>query len=100
MPMAAVLGLLSLVAVLFMVLITNPIGRTAGPIWVVVGLTFYYFYRRRRGLPFRTSVKRDWPAEQIAAYEDSGEIELAEEYRENLRRRERLAAKEMNPPVR
>lgn len=85
-PLVGVLGMLALVAVLVMVVLTNPIGRTAGPSWVVIGLVFYYFYRRRRRLPVLGSVQRDWPAEQIAAYEDSGEIELAEEYRDALKR--------------
>ena len=32
-----------LVAVLVMVVLTNPIGRTAGPLWVIVGLAFYSY---------------------------------------------------------
>jgi basic amino acid/polyamine antiporter, APA family len=89
-PIVGVLGMLSLVAVLVMVILTNPIGRTAGPAWVVVGLVFYYIYRKRRKLPVLGSVRRDWPEQQIEAYEDSGEIELADEYREALKRRARM----------
>lgn len=89
-PIVGVLGMLSLVAVLCMVIYVNQIGRVGGPIWVLIGLVFYYFYRRRRGLPILGSVKRDWTAEQIHAYEDSGETELAEEYREALKRRGRI----------
>jgi APA family basic amino acid/polyamine antiporter len=90
-PIVGLLGMLSLVAVLGMVIYTNPIGRTAGPLWVILGLVFYYFYRRYRKLPILGSVKRDWASEQIHAYEDSGETELAEEYREALRRRDRIS---------
>jgi APA family basic amino acid/polyamine antiporter len=88
-PLVGVIGLLFLVAVLVMVVLTNPIGRVGGPVWLVLGVIFYYFYRRHRGLPFARSVARDWPREQIAVYEESGETGLADEYREALRRRAR-----------
>ena len=88
-PIVGVLGLLSLVAVLIMVILTNEIGRTLGPAWVLLGLAFYFIYRRRRKLPVLGSVPRNWASEQIEAYEDSGETELADEYREALRRRDR-----------
>jgi len=88
-PLVGVIGLLFLVAVLVMVVLTNPIGRVGGPVWLVLGVIFYYFYRRHRGLPFARSVARDWSQEQIAVYEESGETGLADEYREALRRRAR-----------
>jgi APA family basic amino acid/polyamine antiporter len=70
--------------VIVMVILTHPIGRVAGPVWLGVGLIGYYFYRRKRGLPFRGSRARDWPARQLEVYEESGEVELAEEYRRAL----------------
>jgi APA family basic amino acid/polyamine antiporter len=82
-----VLGLLGISSVLVMVFITHPIGRVAGPLWVLLGLVGYYFYRRSRGLPFLGSLQRDWPTRQLTVYEESGEADLAEEYRETLRRR-------------
>jgi APA family basic amino acid/polyamine antiporter len=88
-PIVGILGLLGLVAVLIMVILTNPIGREAGPLWVILGLVFYYFYRRHRGLPILQSVPRDWSKMQLDVYEESGETGLAEEYREELRRRQR-----------
>jgi APA family basic amino acid/polyamine antiporter len=88
-PLVGVLGLLSLVAVLAMVILTNPIGRVGGPIWLVLGLIFYFFYRRHRGLPTLASLPRDWTAEQLEVYEESGETGLAEEYRAALSRRRR-----------
>ncbi len=90
-PIVGVLGLLGIFSVLVMVIITHPIGRVAGPVWIVLGIIGFYFYRRRRKLPVLKSVPRDWPAEQLAVYEESGEHELAEEYREALRRRHRRA---------
>jgi APA family basic amino acid/polyamine antiporter len=88
-PLVGVIGLLLLFAVLVMVVITNPIGRVAGPIWVVAGLIFFTFYRRYRKLPVLRSIPREWSSEQIAVYRESGEGALAEEYIEALRRRER-----------
>lgn len=88
-PIVGVLGMLFLVAVLVMVVVTNPIGQKAGPAWVVLGVIVYYLYRRHRKLPFAKSVPRDWPAQQLEAYEDSGEVELADEYRDALRRSRR-----------
>jgi APA family basic amino acid/polyamine antiporter len=84
-----ILGLLSLCAVLVMVVITNPIGRVAGPLWVIAGLVFYYFYRRHIGKPILQSVERNWADQQIEVYLESGETGLADEYRNALRRRER-----------
>jgi APA family basic amino acid/polyamine antiporter len=91
-PMVGVLGVLFLCAVLVMVVLTNPIGRVAGPLWVVAGLVFYFGYRRYRGLGFLRSEPRDWSKLQLQAYEESGETELAEEFREALRRQRRVKA--------
>ncbi|MGI8969065.1 MAG: APC family permease, partial [Chloroflexota bacterium] len=88
-PVTGMLGVLLLVAVLIMVLVTNYIGRIGGPLWVVIGLVFFTLYRKRRGLPILSSVPRDWSREQLEVYEESGELGLAEEYRESLRRSER-----------
>ncbi|MGH2443324.1 MAG: APC family permease [Chloroflexota bacterium] len=88
-PLVGVIGLISLFAVLVMVILTNPIGRVAGPIWVVAGLLFYYGYRRSRKLPILGSIPRDWAKQQIDVYRESGESGLADEYQEALRRREK-----------
>jgi APA family basic amino acid/polyamine antiporter len=97
-PLVGVLGLLFLFAVLIMVVLTNPIGRVAGPIWVLAGLAFYYGYRRYRHLPVFTSIPRDWPKQQIDVYVESGETGLAEEYEAALRRRRRLQQSGSPPP--
>jgi APA family basic amino acid/polyamine antiporter len=88
-PLSGVIGLLFLVSVLVMVIITNQIGRVAGPIWVVAGLIFFYAYRRMRRLPILQSVPRNWSEQQLEVYEESGETGLAEEYRQALRRSQR-----------
>lgn len=86
-PAVGIIGLFGIFSVLIMVIITHPIGRIAGPIWIVLGLVGFYFYRRHRALPFYGSVKRDWPTEQLRVYEESGEFGLADEYRAALRRK-------------
>jgi len=88
-PIVGVLGLLGISSVLGMVILTHPIGRVAGPVWIVLGIVGYMIYRRRRRLPVTGSLQRDWPAVQLEVYEESGEAQLAEEYREALRREAR-----------
>jgi hypothetical protein len=85
-PIVGILGLLALFSVLVMVVLTNPIGRVAGPIWVVLGLLFYVGYRRYRRLPILQSIQRNWSEQQLEVYEESGETALADEYRTALRR--------------
>jgi APA family basic amino acid/polyamine antiporter len=80
------LGILGIFGILVMVVLTHPIGRVAGPLWIAVGLIGYAAYRRKHHLPFPRSLKRDWPAVQLAVYRESGETEIAEEYEERLRR--------------
>jgi APA family basic amino acid/polyamine antiporter len=89
-PIVGVLGLFGIVSVLVMVILTHPIGRVAGPTWIALGLVGYYVYRRRCGLPFYGTTTRNWSAEQIAVYEESGETALAEEYRTALKRHARI----------
>jgi APA family basic amino acid/polyamine antiporter len=88
-PIVGVLGLIGISSVLIMVILTHPIGRVAGPVWIASGIVGFYFYRRHRGRPFPRSVRRDWSIEQLAVYEESGETELAAEYRESLRQEAR-----------
>jgi APA family basic amino acid/polyamine antiporter len=78
------LGIVGIVGILVMVVITHPIGRIAGPIWILVGLVIYFFYRRKRGLPFPGSIERNWPVAQLTVYRESGEDALADEYEGNL----------------
>jgi len=97
-PIVGVLGLLGISSVLLMVILTHPIGRIAGPVWIVLGIIGYSFYRRRQGYPFPGSRRRDWSTEQLAVYEESGETELAAEYREALRQEARKQAKPARQP--
>lgn len=85
-PIVGVIGFLGIFAILIFVLLTHPIGRIAGPGWVLAGLAVYLFYRRRKGLPVWKSAPRDWVKEQTAILLSAGELELMDEYKENQRR--------------
>jgi len=89
-PIVGVLGFLGISTILFLVVLTHSIGRIAGPAWIILGLLIYFWYRRRRKLPVRKTLKRNWEKEQLLVYEDAGEHDMADEYRENLARKRRL----------
>ncbi len=89
-PIVGVLGFLGISSILFLVVLTHSIGRIAGPAWIIGGLLIYTWYRRHKKLPIRKSLKRNWEKEQLLVYEDAGEYDMADEYRENLERKRRL----------
>jgi APA family basic amino acid/polyamine antiporter len=89
-PIVGVLGFLGISSILFLVVLTHSIGRIAGPAWIVGGLLIYTLYRRHKKIPIRKSLKRNWEKEQQLVYEDAGEYDMADEYRENLERKRRL----------
>jgi APA family basic amino acid/polyamine antiporter len=90
-PIAGVLGFIGISSILFLVILTHNIGRIAGPSWIILGLLIFIVHRRRRKLPVTKSLKHNWEAEQLAVYEDAGEHDIAEEFRENLARKARLS---------
>jgi len=89
-PIVGILGFLGISSILFLVVLTHSIGRIAGPAWIVLGLLIYFWYRHRKKLPIRKSLKRDWEKEQLDVYKDAGEYDLADEFRENLARKHHL----------
>ena len=84
-PIIAVIGFIGMSAILVFTMITHPIGRIAGPSWIVFGVILYVIYRARKKLPLFRSKKRDWRNEQIEILRRAGELELMDEYLENLR---------------
>lgn len=50
-PLTAILGLAATMIIWLVVIITQPFSRWVGIIWMVIGLTIYYIYRKRKGLP-------------------------------------------------
>jgi APA family basic amino acid/polyamine antiporter len=84
-PVIAVVGFIGIVAILVFTMITHPIGRIAGPLWIVFGIGLYFIYRSRRELPLFRSRKRDWPTEQVGILRRAGELELMDEYLANVK---------------
>jgi APA family basic amino acid/polyamine antiporter len=87
-PVVGIIGLMGILSILVFVLLTHPIGRIAGPSWLILGTIGYLFYRRRKGLPLFGSQKRNWSASQLVILRESGELELMDELAEKLRLRE------------
>jgi APA family basic amino acid/polyamine antiporter len=46
-PLTAILGFVSVFTVWITVIITHPFGRTMGFAWMFIGISMYYFYRRK-----------------------------------------------------
>jgi len=87
-PILGFIGMLGVSAILFEVVLTHPLGRVAGPAWIIGWLAYYVWYRRRHGLPLGT-VKRDWESEQMQVLTAAEEWEMLEDYKEALANRER-----------
>ncbi len=86
-PIIGLLGFFGIAAILAFTLITHDIGRVAGPFWLVAGFILYLLYRKRKGLPVFRSQQHDFPNRQVDILRNAGELELMDEYLENLRSR-------------
>jgi len=53
-PISAILGLVTIVTIWIIILITQPYSRWLGLIWMVIGFTAYYFYKRKGHPPTAT----------------------------------------------
>ena len=80
-------------AILVFTLITHPIGRIAGPSWIVLGIILYFIYRARKRLPLLGSRKHDWRGQQVEILRRAGELELMDEYIANVRASDERRAK-------
>jgi APA family basic amino acid/polyamine antiporter len=61
-PLTAILGGLATFSVWLIVLVTHELGRYVGIVWLAVGFTIYYYYRRSQGLSLMETVKIEAPA--------------------------------------
>jgi len=77
----SVIGLLGIGSILAFTLLTHPIGRIAGPMWVFFGALFYVLYRRRNGQKVFKSLDRDWVGHHEHVLARAGELEMLDEYR-------------------
>jgi APA family basic amino acid/polyamine antiporter len=84
-PVIAIIGFVGIFSILVFTLMTHPIGRIAGPSWLVLGVFLYLLYRRYRRLPYFRSQKHDWRKHQMEILSTSGDLELLDEYNANLR---------------
>jgi APA family basic amino acid/polyamine antiporter len=80
----SLIGLAGIAAILTFTILTHPIGRIAGPSWVVLGIILFALYRRKVRAPLFGSLKRDWIAHHEHTLAAAGELEMLDEYRANL----------------
>jgi APA family basic amino acid/polyamine antiporter len=67
--------------ILFEVILTHEIGRIAGPAWVLACLIYYFWFRKKKGLPLLGSVKHNWEEEQKKILTSAEEYDLLEQYK-------------------
>jgi len=93
-PILGLIGVLGVSSIFFTVIWTHAIGRIAGPLWVLLWLGLFIWYRRYRKLPVLKSLPRDWEQEQIAVLTSAEEFDLLEQYKQALLERNRQRARE------
>jgi APA family basic amino acid/polyamine antiporter len=79
-PVLGVLGMIGVAITLFEVVLTHPLGRIAGPGWIVLCAVLYVVYRRRQKLPAVGNVERNWEEAQKRVLREAEEFESLEEY--------------------
>ena len=88
-PIVGIIGFIGIFSILVFVLLTHPVGRIAGPTWLGLGVVGYFFYRRHKKLPILRSRPRNWERDQMDILRQAGELELMDEFVDNLRKRDR-----------
>lgn len=83
-PLLAILGIFTTSALLVLVLWTHPLGRIAGPGWILLWTFYYFWYRKREGAPLTGNLKRNWEADQISILTSAEEFDLLEQYKSAL----------------
>lgn len=81
----SVLGLLGIASILVFTLLTHPVGRIAGPAWVVLGVGFFALYRLRKRRPVFGSTDHRWAEHQQRVLTRAGELEMLDEYKAGLK---------------
>jgi APA family basic amino acid/polyamine antiporter len=87
-PALGVLGMLGVAVTWFEVVFTHPLGRIAGPAWILICGVLYVLYRRHQGLPAFGNVPRDWESAQKRVLMEAEEYESLEEYEAALAERD------------
>src|SRR5438270_4584364 len=91
-PVLGVFGLVGVAITWFEVILTHPLGRIAGPAWVVLCGLLYMLYRRRQSLPAAGNVPRDWEAAQKRVLQEAEEYESLEAIEAALAERDGVLA--------
>lgn len=79
-PVLGAIGLLGVAVTWTEVILTHPLGRIAGPLWIVLAVVFYMLYRRHQGEPPTGNIPRDWEDAQKRVLREAEEFESLEEY--------------------
>lgn len=87
-PVLGVFGMIGVAITLFEVVLTHPLGRIAGPVWILVCGALYLAYRRHQKLPLVGNVPRDWEEAQKRVLREAEEFESLEEYEAVLAERD------------
>jgi APA family basic amino acid/polyamine antiporter len=87
-PVLGVLGMIGVAITLFEVVLTHPLGRIAGPGWILLCGILYLVYRRRQKLPALGNVGRNWEEAQKRVLREADEFESLEEYEAVLAERD------------
>ncbi|MHB8140517.1 MAG: APC family permease [Vulcanimicrobiaceae bacterium] len=93
-PVVGVIGFAGIFSILIFTLMTHPIGRVAGPLWLVLGIIMYLGYRHHRKMPLLHSQKHEWRKQQVDILRNAGELELMDEYIANVKASDERTAKE------
>lgn len=88
-PLIGFLGLLGVSSIFSTVIITHAIGRVVGPLWLLLGILYYAYFRRKNGLPIFGSVPHDWEQEQVEVLTAAEEFESLAKYKQALARRDK-----------
>jgi APA family basic amino acid/polyamine antiporter len=91
-PVLGVFGLVGVAITWFEVILTHPLGRIAGPAWVILCGLLYMLYRRHQSLPAVGNIPRDWEAAQKRVLREAEEFESLEEYEAALAERDGVQA--------
>ena len=87
-PVLGVLGMIGVAITLFEVVLTHPLGRIAGPLWVLICASLYLAYRKHQGLPAFGNIPREWEEAQKRVLREAEEYESLEEYEAALAERD------------
>jgi basic amino acid/polyamine antiporter, APA family len=87
-PVLGVIGLIGVGITWFEVVLTHPLGRIAGPAWVLLCGLLYMLYRRHQSLPAVGNIPRDWEVAQKRVLQEAEEFESLEEYEAALAERD------------